>query len=101
LGYDIVVDAAGRDVVGLRRADVEKALVVPEVEVSFGSVIRDIAFAVFVGIEGAGVNVDVRIEFLDGNLETSGLQQFSKRCRNNALTEGRSYPACDENVLGS
>ena len=77
LGYDCVVNPSGGDVVGLGGVYAEKAFVVAQVEVGFGSVLGYIAFPVFVWIEGSGVDVDVGVEFLDGDSEASGLQEFT------------------------
>jgi hypothetical protein len=34
---------------------------VAEVEVGFGAVVGNVAFAVLVGVEGTGINIDIRI----------------------------------------
>lgn len=58
-----LVDAAGSDVVGSGCLYVGETLVVAKVEVGLMAVGGDVAFAVFVWVECAGVNVDVRVEF--------------------------------------
>ena len=75
---DALVDAAGGDVVGLGSPDVEEALVVTEVEVGLGPVIRDEAFPMLVGVQGSRVNVDVGVQFLDGHLHAAGLQELGQ-----------------------
>ena len=97
---DALVDLARGHVVGLRRRMVGEALVVAQVEVGFGSVLRDVAFAVLVGVERAGVDVDVGIELLDGHRVAAGLQQPGDRSRDDALAERRSHAARHEYVLG-
>jgi hypothetical protein len=82
-----VVDAAGSDVVGLRGRGVQEALVVAQVEVGFGAVIGDITFAMLVGIERAGVDVNIGVEFLDGNSKASGLQKLSQGGGNDSFSE--------------
>ena len=59
---------ASRDVVGLRRLDVQEALVVPQVQIGLRTVHRHVTFPVLVGVERAGIDVDVRVELLDGDL---------------------------------
>ena len=56
--------------------DAEETFVVTEVEVGLRAVFGDVAFPVLVGIERSGVDVDVGIEFLDGDSEAPGLQEF-------------------------
>ena len=64
---DCIIDSSGRHVVGLGGIDSEETFVVTEVEVGFCSVFSDVAFSVFIGIEGARIDVDIRVEFLDGD----------------------------------
>ena len=75
-GYDGIVNPSGRHIVGLGGVDAEETFVVTEVEVGFRAVFGDVAFPVLVGIERSGVDVDVGIEFLDGDSEAPGLQEF-------------------------
>ena len=49
-----------------------KALIMAEVEVGLASVIRDKYLAMFKGTEGAGIDVDIGIEFLYGDPEAFG-----------------------------
>ena len=72
---DRLVNLACGDVVGLRGGYRGETLVVSQIEVGFGSVLGDVALAVFVGIERSRVHVDVRVEFLDGYRITACLQQ--------------------------
>ena len=98
-GDHVVVDAAGGHVVVLRGAHVEETLVVAQVQVGFGPVVGHVALPVFVGIHGAGVDVDVGIELLDGDAQSAGLQEFAKRCGDNAFAEGGRHPTGHKNVL--
>ena len=72
---DILVDAARGDVVGLRGVDAGKALVVAEVEVGLGPVLSDVALAMFIGIQRAGVDVDVGVQLLVGDGIAAGFEQ--------------------------
>ena len=71
---DVLVDAPGGHVIVLRGRDVEEALVVTEVEVGFGAVVGDVAFAVLIGVERPRVDVEIRVELLDGHAETACLK---------------------------
>ena len=73
-----IIYFAGGDIVGLGRIDAQEPLVVAQVEVGLGAVFGNVALAVLIGIESAGVDVDVRVELLDGNAQTSGLQKLGQ-----------------------
>jgi hypothetical protein len=67
-----LVDTACGDIVRTGGAHVGEAFVVPQVEVGFMTVDGHIAFAVFVRVQCPRVDVDVRVEFLDGYSVASG-----------------------------
>ncbi len=85
--YNGLVYAPSGNVVGLRSENAEEALIVAEVEVGFGAIFRYITFAVLIGIERAGIHIDIGVEFLDRDFEAPRLQEFSQRSCNNAFTE--------------
>ena len=61
---DLLVDAAGGQVVALRELGVGEALVVAQVEVGLRAVVGDEDFAVLERAHGAGVHVQIGIELL-------------------------------------
>ena len=63
------------------------------------SVFRHVALAVLIGIECAGVNVDVRIELLYRDAIATCLKELTQGGGDNALTKGRDHTTCDEDVL--
>ncbi len=69
LGDHGVVDAAGGHVGVALQVLVDEALVVAEVEVGLGAVLGDEDLAVLVRAHRAGVDVDVRVELLDRDLD--------------------------------
>ena len=85
---DGLIDLPSGDVVGLSGRDVQKSFIVPEVEISFRTVLRDITFTVLVGIQRAGIDVYIRVELLNRDGEPPSLKEFGKRCRNDALSQG-------------
>ena len=85
--YGIVYLTSG-DVVRLGGVDAQETLVVTKVEIRFRTVLRNIALTVLIRIQRAWINVDVGIEFLDGDPKTSCLKKLCKRRGNNAFTEG-------------
>ena len=96
---DAFIDFARGDVVGLRGGDRRKALVVPQIEVGLRTVFGDVALAVLVGVERPGINVDVRVELLDGHRIAACLQQAGDRCRDDAFAQRRSHAAGNKDVL--
>ena len=77
LVYDRLVDASCGQRVGFSGLYACKAFVVTEVEVGFHAVNGDVAFSVLVGVECSRVDVDVRVKFLDSDVVTSCLQEFT------------------------
>ena len=94
------VDLAGRDVRGFRGDAVREALVVPEVEVGLGAVLRDVDLAVLVGAHGAGVDVQVRVALHHRDPEAVPLEQRPDRGGGEALAERGDHAARHEDVLG-
>ena len=91
LGDDLLVDAAGGEVVVAREPGVGEALVVAEVEVGLGAVVGDEDFAVLKGRHGPGVDVEVGVELHQVDAEAAGLQQTAYRCRGKTLAERGHY----------
>ena len=77
-----------------------EAFVVSQIEVSLVAVVGDVAFAMFVGVQGAGVDVDVGVELLDCHPEAAGFQQTCQRRGNDSFAQRRNNAACDKNVFG-
>ncbi len=75
LGDDLLVDAAGGEVVVAGELGVGEALVVAEVEVGLGAVVGDEDLAVLEGRHGAGVDVEVGVELHQVDAEAAGLEQ--------------------------
>ena len=100
LGDDAVVDAAGGDVAVPLDELVDEALVVAQVEVGLGAVVGDEDLAVLERAHRARVDVDVRVELLDRDLEPALLEQPAEGCRRDALAEPADDAAGDEDVLG-
>ena len=53
-----------------------------------------------VGVQRPRVDIDVRIELLDGDLVAARQQQLSDAGRDDALSQRGNDAACDEDVLG-
>ena len=72
----------------------------PEVKVSFGTIIRHKTFPVLVWIERSGINVDVGVEFLDGHFHPYCMQELGQRRADDSLAKTGGNPTCDENIFG-
>ena len=77
LGEDGFVDAAGGPVIVAGKFGVSEALVVAEVEVGFGAVFGDEDFAVLKRAHGAGIHVEVRVAFLQGDFKAATFEETS------------------------
>ena len=79
---------------------IEEPLVVPHVEVRLGSVLGDEHLAVLERVHGAGVDVEVRVEFLHRHVQAPRGEQLPETGRGQALPERGHDAAADEEVLG-
>ena len=80
---------------------IEEALVVPEVEVGLGSIVQDEHLAVLERIHRARVDVDVRIELLEDDLEPARGEESAEGGGGDALPESGGDSTRDEDVLRS
>ena len=94
-----VVDAAGGHVGVALHELVDEALVVSQVEVGLGAVLGDEHLAVLEGAHRAGVDVDVGVELLVGDLQAARLEQAADRGGRDALAQPRHDAARHEDVL--
>jgi hypothetical protein len=72
---------------------------VADVEIGLGAVLGHEHLAVLERAHRPGIDVDVRVEFLDLHLEAARLEQAAERRRGDALAERRDDTAGDEYVL--
>ena len=95
----VPVDFAGREVGVFVEVFVDEALIMPEVEVGLRAVFRHVDLAVLIGTHRAGVDVDVGVELLRGDLQPPHLQQPAKRRRRDALSKAGDHAAGHKNVF--
>ena len=95
----VPVDLAGGEVGEAVEVLVDEAFVVTEVEVGFRAVLGDVDLAVLVGAHRAGVDVDVRVELLRGDLESARFEQPSERRSSDALAQPGDHASGYEDVL--
>ena len=82
---DLLVDAAGGEVVVARKGRVRKALIVAEIEVGFSAVVGNKHFAVLEGRHGAGVDVEVGVKLHQVDAQAAALKQAANRGRRQAF----------------
>ena len=75
---DALIDAAAGDVVGLGQACVSEALIVAEVKVSLRSIVGDEHFSVLKRAHGARIDVQIGIELLQGDAQSTTFQQTAQ-----------------------
>src|SRR5205814_1421422 len=90
--------AAGEIVVA-REDAVGEAFVMAEIEIGLGAVVEHVDFAVLEWIHRAGIDVQIRIEFLEDDAEAAQLEERAERSRCQAFAQGTHDSACDENVF--
>ena len=98
LGDDLLIDAAGGDVVLLVGVAPGEALVMAEVEVGLRPVIGHEDLAVLVGAHGAGVDVEIGVELAQPDRKAARLQQRTQCRRCQTLAERGDHAAGDEDV---
>ena len=80
------------------QVDVEKTLVVPDVEVGLGSVVRYENLTVLERVHRAGVDVEVGVEFLHHHSQATTRQKVTERGSSEAFAEGGNNASGHENV---
>ena len=87
LGEDVLVDAAGGDVVATGGGPPGEALVMAEVEIGLGAVVGDENLAVLVRRHGARIDVEIGVELAQADLVATRLQQRAERCGSETLAK--------------
>ena len=93
------VDFAGGNGAVAAEVLVHEALVVPQVQVGLRAVLGDEDLAVLIGAHGAGVHVDIGVEFLVPHPDAPLLQEPPQGGRADALAQARDHAAGDKYVF--
>ncbi len=72
---DLLVDAAGGEVVVARQRRVGETLIVAQVEVGLGAVVGDKNFAVLEGRHGSRIDVEIGVELHHVDAQAAALKQ--------------------------
>src|SRR5262249_48324678 len=91
------IDPAGGDRIAPPRGDPDIALVMPEIEIGLRAVIGDVDLSVLIGAHRAGVDVEVRVELSEPDLEPARLEQRTERRRRETLAERGDHAAGNKN----
>jgi hypothetical protein len=97
LGDDGMVDPAGGVIAFLGQVQGGEPLVVAEVQIGLGAVVRHVDFPVLIGIHGAGIDVDVGVQLEERDFEAAAFEQVPDGGRGEAFPQGRNDAARDEN----
>ena len=81
-----LIDAACGDAVVPGGFDAGEPFVMTQVKIGLHAVGRHIAFTVFIGVQCSWVDVDVRVELLDGDTIATSLQQLTDTGRYDTFT---------------
>src|SRR5271165_1435356 len=87
------IDPAGGDRIAAPRGNADVALVMAEIEIGLSPVIGDVDLPVLVGAHRAGIDIEVRVELPEPDLEPARLQQSAKRRRRETLAERGDHAA--------
>ena len=93
-----LIDTSRGDVVLPGGTDIEKALIVSQVQIRLMAIFRHIALAMLVRVERTWVNVYIRIKLLYRNLVPTSLKQFAKAGGYNALTKRGDHASRHKDV---
>ena len=93
------VDLAGGHIGMSVQVFINKPFIMPQVQVCFRAVVGHKNFPVLDGVHGAGVHIDIGIEFLHGHLIPSCLQKSSQgRCRD-PFSQAGHHASCHKYIL--
>jgi hypothetical protein len=68
------VNLTGSDVGILSQINIDETLVVTQIKVGFGAVLSDKYLTVLIRGHSSGVDIQIRVKFLDGNADTAAFQ---------------------------
>src|SRR5690606_18936739 len=91
---------AGGDVAHAVETHIDKALVMAQVKVGLGAIVQHEHLAVLIWAHGAGVNVDIRVQFLHSHGKTAFFEQTAHGRRSDAFSNRADNTASEENIFG-
>src|SRR5687767_5241109 len=99
-----VLDKLEQHPAGHQRADrshfvISKPFVMTEVEIGFGAVLSDKTFAMLARIKQAGVDVKIRIAFLEVDAQAARLEEVADRGGGYTLSQSGKHASCHKHIL--
>ncbi len=79
-GYQVEIDLSSGEVGGPGQFNVDESFVVPQIKVGLTAVLGHKDFAVLVGGHCPGVDVEIRVQFDDGDGESPAFKDASDGC---------------------
>src|SRR4030095_4749727 len=70
-----------------------------KIEVGFCAVVQHINFAMLEWIHRPRIHIEIRIEFLENNAQTTQLKQRAERRRSQPFAHRAQNATCNENIL--
>ena len=96
LGDHIGVDTPCSEIIKPAHAGTDKALVVPQIEIGFGTIARYKYFAMLEWAHRAGIDIDVGIELDQSDLEAASLKHSGKRSGGDAFSQRGNHTTGDK-----
>ncbi len=78
---------------------INKTFIMPQIQIGFRPVVGDEHLAVLDRVHGAGVDIDVGVEFLHGDFISPGFEQAAQGSCGNAFSQAGDYAAGDKDVF--
>src|SRR5690606_24630678 len=94
---DAAIELARADAIRAPGRDTLAVLVVAEIEIRFGPIVRDVVRPVLIGAHGPRVDVQIGIQLAQPDLEPSCLKQSTESRRGQSLPQGGYHAAGDKN----
>ena len=100
LGDDGRINLSGGHIRRAVQIAVQESLVVADVEIGFGAVLGDEHLAVLERVHGAGVDIEIGIEFLHGDLQAASGEQLAQAAGGEAFAERGHHTTGHEEMFG-
>ena len=90
---DSAINHARRHIGELAQILINETFVVAQIQIGFGAIFGDENLAVLVRVHGAGVHVEIRVDFLNGDFEAARFEEGAQARRCDAFADGRNHAA--------
>ena len=94
-----LIDLATGEIVHPRQFRAGESLVMAEIQIRFRAVVEHVNLPMLIGTHRARINVEIRIELLQGHLEPPVLKESAQRRGREPFAERTHHAAGDKNVF--